>query len=312
METRAHHVIIGLFAVIVVFGALAFGVWLVKASSEREFFEYDIVFNEAVTGLSQGGPVQYNGIRIGDVRKLSLDPEDQRRVIARIRVRGDTPLKEDTHAKLALTGITGIVIIQLSGGSPGSKLLVGTDGRVAVIVADPSPLTKLLASGEDLVTNIAQVANSANQLLSPVNMKHIEHTLDNLERTTGVIADQREDIRQLLQQVAVASKQANLTLAKADQLLDNASGLVNGQGKATLDSAQRSMASLERATASIDRLLNDNSDALNGGAQGLANLGPAIRELRATLVQLHSITRRLDDNPSGYLLGRDRTKEFTP
>jgi phospholipid/cholesterol/gamma-HCH transport system substrate-binding protein len=312
METRAHHVLIGLFAVIVVFGALAFGVWLVKSSTDKAYFEYDVVFNEAVTGLSQGGPVQYNGIRIGDVRRLRLDPEDQRRVIARIRVRGDTPLKEDTHAKLALTGITGIVVVQLSGGSPGSKLLMGKNDHVPVIVADASPLAKLLASGEDLVTNIAQVANSANALLSPTNMRHIEHTLDSLDRTTSAIADQREDIRQLLQQVAIASKQANTTLVRADELIGNANRLVNVQGKNTLESAEHSMASLERATASIDRLLNDNSDALNGGAQGLADLGPAIRELRATLVSLHSITRRLDENPSGYLLGREKTKEFTP
>lgn len=103
METRAHHVLIGLFTVIVVIAALAFGVWLAKARSAQEWNYYDVVFNEAVTGLSKGGGVQYNGIRLGDVNQLRLDPEDPRRVLARIRVSGDTPLRKDTHAKLALT-----------------------------------------------------------------------------------------------------------------------------------------------------------------------------------------------------------------
>ncbi|TCV95735.1 phospholipid/cholesterol/gamma-HCH transport system substrate-binding protein [Luteibacter rhizovicinus] len=312
METRAHHILIGLFTVLVVVAGLAFGVWLAKTRSDQEWNYYDVVFNEAVTGLSKGGAVQYNGIRLGDVTQLRLDPDDPRRVLARIRVSGDTPLRKDTHAKLALTGVTGVAFIQLSGGSPGSPLIVGHDGEVPLIVADPSPFARLLANGEDLVTNINQVAARANDLLSKDNVHHIEHMLEHLDKTTGVIADEREDIRDLIKQLTIASRQANATLAETQKLVQNANGLVQNQGKPTLESAQRAMASLEHTTASIDRLLNDNSDAINGGAQSLGDLAPALRDLRDTLNSLRSITRRLDENPSGYLFGRDKTKEFTP
>ncbi|MGN6478609.1 MlaD family protein [Luteibacter sp.] len=312
METRAHHILIGLFTVIVVVGGLLFGVWLAKAHSDQEWNYYDVVFNEAVTGLSRGSAVQYNGIRLGDVTQLRLDPNDPRRVLARIRVNGDTPLRKDTHAKLALTGVTGTAIIQLTGGSPGSQLLVGHDGEVPIINADTSQLAKLLSNSEDLITNINQAAAHASELLSPENVHRIERTLDHLDKTTGVIADEREDIRSLIKQLDLATKQANETLAESKSLVQNANGLVQGQGKATLESAQRAMASLEHSMASIDRLINDNSDALNGGAASLGDLAPALRELRDTLGSLRSITRRLDENPSGYLFGREKTKEFTP
>jgi len=312
METRAHHVLIGLFTVLVVLFGLGFGVWLAKAHSDQEWNYYDIVFNEAVTGLSRGGAVQYNGIRLGDVMQLKLDPEDPRRVLARIRVEGDTPLRKDTHAKLALTGVTGVAIVQLSGGSPGSPLLVGHDGEVPIIVADPSPFARLLSNGEDLITNITQAAARASELLSKENVQRIGMTLDHLEKTTSVIADEREDIRSLIKQLGTATQQANDTLAESRALMRNANGLVEGQGKATLESAQRAMGSLEHSMASIDRLLNDNADALNGGAASLGDLGPALRELRDTLGSLRSITRRLDENPSGYLFGREKTKEFIP
>ncbi|MBB3225842.1 phospholipid/cholesterol/gamma-HCH transport system substrate-binding protein [Luteibacter sp. Sphag1AF] len=312
METRAHHILIGLFTVLVVIAGLGFGVWLAKTRSDQEWNYYDIVFNEAVTGLSKGGAVQYNGIRLGDVMQLRLDPEDPRRVLARVRVSGDTPLHRDTHAKLALAGVTGVAFIQLSGGTPGTPLLVGHDGEVPTIVADPSPFTRLLTNGEDLVTNINQVAARANDLLSPDNVHRIERTLDHLDKTTGVIADEREDIRDLVKQLAVASRQANETLAETQKLVRNANGLLENQGKPTLQSAQRAMASLEHTTASIDRLLADNTDAINGGVQSLGDLGPALRDLRNSLNSLRSITRRLDENPSGYLFGREKTKEFTP
>jgi len=312
METRAHHVLIGLFTVIVVAAALLFGLWLAKSSADRQFAEYQVVFNEAVSGLSQGSAVQYNGIKVGDVTQLKLDPQDPRKVLARIRVGGDTPVKQDTHAKLTLTGVTGLSIIQLSGGSPGSPALVSNDGQLPVIVADPSPLSRILANGEDLVTNINEVVAKANMLLSPENTQHISRTLEHLDQATGAIAGERDDIRQLLQQLALASKQANDTLAKTEQLIGNANGLVDNQARAALDSARNAMASLERSSADIDRMLSDNRAAINGGLQGFSELGPAVRELRDAAGSLRGISRRLDDNPAGFLLGRERSKEFEP
>ena len=129
METRAHHILIGLFTVIVLALGLSFSLWLVKSSADRAYNEYDIIFNEAVTGLTKGGAVQYNGIRVGSIYRLQLDPADPRRVIARIRTGGDVPIRQDTRAKLTLTGVTGVAVIQLSGGSPGSHLLVTDDGN---------------------------------------------------------------------------------------------------------------------------------------------------------------------------------------
>lgn len=312
METRAHHVLIGLFTMIVVVAALLFGLWLAKSSADRQFSYYQVVFNEAVTGLSQGSAVQYNGIKVGDVTQLKLDKQDPRKVLAWIRLGGDTPVRQDTHAKLALTGVTGLAVIQLSGGSPGSPPLESKNGELPVIVADPSPLSRILANGEDLVMNINDVVARASALLSPENMDRIGRTLDHLDKATGAIADQRDDIRTLLKQLAEASKQANETLAQTQKLVQTANGLVDNQGKATLDSAKNALASVERVTANIDRLLNDNRAAINGGMQGFSELAPAIRELRDAAGSLRGVTRRLDDNPTGFLLGRDRSKEFVP
>ena len=312
METRAHHVLIGLLTVIVVTAALLFALWLARSSTDRAFADYEIVFNEAVTGLNQGAAVQYSGINVGSVTRLQLDPQDPRKVLARVRLNADTPVRTDTHAKLVLTGVTGLAIIQLSGGSPGSPRLPAQPGKLPVIVADPSPLAELLANGEDLMTNINEVAARANQLLSDDNMQKVARTLDHLDRTTGAIAAQREDIRDLLRQLAQASRTANATLAQTEQLVRQTTSLIHQQGHATLDSAQAAMASLQHATASIDRLLADNRPALDSGLKGLNDLGPAVHELRRTLDTLHTISRRLENNPAAYLLGRDKVKEFKP
>ena len=70
METRANYVLIGAFTLVVSIALLLFGLWAAKYSSERSWQRYMIVFDEAVTGLSVGSPVQYNGISVGSIEKL--------------------------------------------------------------------------------------------------------------------------------------------------------------------------------------------------------------------------------------------------
>ena len=312
METRAHHVLIGLFTVLVVAGALLFGLWLAKSSVDTEFKDYEVVFNEAVSGLSKGSAVQYSGIKVGDVVSLRLDPKDPRRVLARIRLGGETPIKEDTQAKLALTGITGTSLIQLSGGTPQSPELRGKNGKLPVIVASPSPISRLLNNSDDVMSSVNQLLYNANQVLSPANVERLSKTLENLEQTTGTINDQRGDIQQAMRQLASIGKQASAALEQTTLLMRNANGLLNNNGKQMFGSAEQAMKSLEQSTATINTLLTNNQEALGDGMQGLNSLAPAIRELRDTLGSLRAISRRLESNPSGYLLGHETDKEFTP
>ncbi|MFV8824751.1 MlaD family protein [Thauera sp. WH-2] len=313
METRAHHVLIGLFTVLVVGAALLFTLWLGKSDADRQFETYDIVFQEAVSGLSKGGTVEFNGIRIGDVVSLRLDPDDARRVIARVRVDATAPVRTDTEARLVPAGITGLTMIRLtSGDDPGSAPLRTEDDMVPRIVAVPSAFGRLLADGEDAVTNVNELLVQARALFSAENVAAIGRTLDNLEQTTAALAAQRDDVNAVLKQVTQASAQASTALAEATRVLGTANRLVEQQGTQTLDSARDAMRAFERAMGSVEGLIADNRASLDGGLRGLAEIGPAVAELRTTLASLRAITRQLEDRPADYLLGLEPTKEFTP
>ncbi|MBF6622718.1 MAG: MCE family protein [Pseudomonas stutzeri] len=312
METRAHHVLIGLFTVIAVGCALLFALWLGKSSMDREYSYYDVGFRQAVSGLSTGNSVEYSGIKVGDVTDLWLDPEDPRKVVARIRVYGDTPIKQNTQARLALANITGSMVIQLHGGTPSSPRLEGSRDDPPLIIADPSPLSALLENGEDLLSNINNLLLSANQIFSEENTTRLSRTLEHLEQATSVLSEQRGDIGRALQQFGQLSEQANTLMTELSSLAHNANGLLDDQGRSVLDSAAQSMNALNRSTSRLDTLLEENEGALNNGLQGFNELGPAINELRSTLGALRRVTQRLEDNPSGFLLGREKLQEFTP
>ena len=256
--------------------------------------------------------VPYNGIKVGDVIELRLDDKDPRRVLALIRLAANTPVKVDTKAKLALTGVTGTSIIQLSGGDPNSPPLKGKDGKLPVIVASPSPIARLLTDGTDVISNVNMLLHNANKLFSPENVDSFGKTLSNLEQTTTAISSQRGDIAQTLKQLSQVGKQATAALEQTTTLMRNANGILNTQGQQMFSDAGKAMKSLEQSTQTINSLINNNEDSLNNGMQGLNQLGPAVNELRETLSTLRAISRRLEANPSGFLLNREQTKEFTP
>ncbi|MCU1718533.1 MlaD family protein [Pseudomonas sp. 5P_3.1_Bac2] len=305
MEPRAHHVLIGLFTVALLAGALLFGLWLNHSSSEHETRDYDVIFKEAVSGLSQGSAVQYSGIKVGDVISLRLDPIDPRKVRARIRVSATTPIKLDTHARLSITGVTGAAIIQLHGGSPKTPMLEGVDGKPAQIIADPSPLARFMANGEDLLLSVTNLLNRAHTLFSEQNVENISRTLDNIQQTTASIAGQRDELHNALEQMGSASQEAA-------ELMRNANQMLAGSGRDSLESASRTLASLERSASAVEQLLHSNQGALNNGMHGVAELGPAMTELRETLGSLRGFARRLEEDPAGYLLRSDSIKEFQP
>lgn len=313
METRAHHILIGLFTVVVAGAALLFALWLNKSGTEREFLRYDIAFNEPVSGLSRGSVVEFNGIRVGEVESLRLDSEDPSRVFARVRIAASAPVRTDTHARLVMQGVTGLSFIGLgSGDDPAAQPLSADSEMIPIIIATPSPMSRLLADGEDIMFNINEFLIGARELFSTENVERISMTLAHLEEISGTLASEREEFAETLQNISRASESAAATFADAAKLIDNTNNLVDGELKATLASTHRSMESLERAMNEVENLVADNRGNLSSGLRGVADIGPVMGELHATLSSLREITRQFEQSPRGYLLGRQPTREFQP
>jgi len=310
METRAHHLLIGLFTVSIIGAALVFALWMGAGSNENRVQTYDMLFDDTVSGLSKGSTVEFKGIRIGMVDDLRLDPADPRRVRVRIRVDADAPIYTDTHARLYTASITGLSTIRLTEG--GGELLKPRPGEIPVISTERSSLGKLLDGSEDVIYNANDALAQIQALFSEHNLARIERILNNLELATGAFANSRKDMQQILTQLSHASTQANTVLAETSQVMQNANRLLDGPGKGAFNSAQRSMDSLEHTTQTLDKLLTDNRAPLDTGFKSLAELGPAVTELRTTLASLRLIVRRLEERPTDYLLGREPTREFKP
>ncbi len=309
METRAHHVLIGFFALAVAGGAMLFALWLTDAATGGNK-SYDILFREAVTGLSVGSPVHYSGIHVGEVTNLRLDPRDPRKVWARISVSDRIPITEATRARLTIANITGASIIQLISGPPDSPPLAATDqDRVPVIEAEPSPLARLRSNSEELLVKLSRFMENANRMLSAENAGHITAILDNLETTTGAVAGREDAIREGLDELAHTGEQLNRTLEQTTGLVRRIDKEFAAHGPELFANADRTFASLRRLSDNLDRLVAANDESLGNS---IRDLEPALRELRQALAALNRVAQRLEEDPSEYLLGGEKMEEYQP
>ncbi|MDO4708433.1 MAG: MlaD family protein [Pseudomonadota bacterium] len=307
METRANYVLIGSFTILVMAFLFGFILWAAKYSSDATWDRYQVIFNEPVTGLSEGSSVQYNGISVGTVEQLRLDPDDPRRVVAQLRLKDEAPVKVDTRAKMSQSGIAGSPFIQLTGGSPAApRLRPSTRNEIPIILTEPSALQNIADTANKLVARL-------DKALSEENIAHISETLENLRATTASISEQRDDIEKLISNARLASDELRAMLAQVNGSVEKVDREVLARLPATMDKLDAAIASFEAAGHNANALVSENRAPINQFTRdGLQQLGPTLGELRMLMRDLRQVTDRLDSNPAGYLLGREQPKEFTP
>ncbi len=320
METRAHHILIGAFVLLTIIGGLIFALWVAKVSLDDEFDEYDVLFKETVTGLTKGAAVNFNGIQVGEVRRLSLDRADASRVLARVRVDANTPIKIDTTARLTYTGLTGVAIIELVAGKPDAPDLIAEEGEYPVIPALPSAFQKLMTDGGDVLVRFNDALSRVSEVLSDANTQRVSETLSHIESIAAQIDDDKADLGEAMRRANRAfadlsdastafqklATQGGATLTRADQLIDKEVG-------PALADLKRTLAALREITGRVDTLLKRNATQIDQLAQqGVPGLTAALDDLRTLAASLNRISERLEAAPADYLLQRDRPREYRP
>ena len=306
METRAHYVLIGSFALSVIAGAFLFVLWLGQLGIDREFDFYDVVFNDPVTGLSIAGDVRYNGIKVGEVDDLRLNPRNPTQVIARIKVDASTPVKQDTTAQLELAGLTGVSFIQLAGGSSESALLAEASGHdVPVIEATPSEVQRILTEGGDIIDSVNTAVVRVSELLSEENAENVRLTLENVQVVTGVLARHEDEIDALIQDLSKSGEDLRSLTEDLAAAADRAEVLMNGDVAEAISEARVAIGAARGMFEEAEGILGDNREAISAFAeQGLGQTTGAMAEARRMMSAVERLATAIERDPARFFLGR--------
>lgn len=197
METRAHYGLIGAFTVAVIVGIFGFIYWLQWGGGLGEQAQYRVRFEQPPSGLASLSTVTFNGVRVGSVTALRLDPQNPKVLVAAISVDPATPIRADTQVELSYQGFTGAPVLALKGGEANApKLPTAGDAPMLVVKADSSrdltesarvtlgQIDRVIAdNSKGLNTAINGIATFADMLGR--NSPRIEGLIGGLEKLAG-------------------------------------------------------------------------------------------------------------------------------
>jgi phospholipid/cholesterol/gamma-HCH transport system substrate-binding protein len=308
MEKNANYALVGASSLILFVGLAVFVVWLARLQFNRDYDLYDILFQGPVRGLSQGGEVHFNGIKVGEVTKIALDRTNPTRVVARVRVTSDVPIRVDSFATLEPQGITGVNYVQITAGTPSKPLLKDTvpHNEIPVIRSQRSTLSDLLEGGGTVLTRTIEALDRVNRVLSDQNIKTFSATLADTRAVTAELRERKAiiaDTQKAVQDIDSAAQQLT-------KLTTDANGMLNGDGQRALknaaDAAAEAKATVATANAMLAKLQGPTTDF---ASNGLPQLTATMLELQRTAQSLDRLLNDLQSNPRG-MLGKPASAEI--
>jgi phospholipid/cholesterol/gamma-HCH transport system substrate-binding protein len=273
METKANYIVTGLFTLAVIAGAFGFIQWFQNTGGGGEQSAYRVVFAGSVSGLRPGSSVLFDGVRVGEVTKLALDPRDPRKVEALISLDRAVPVRTDTKVTLQFQGLTGIAQIALAGGSPDAAAVVTDGGGLPTLYAEQN-------AGAD-------VTQAAREVLA---------------RIDGLVAENEETLRTSLHNIEEVTATLARNSARLDQVMAGVENLTgNGDKHGEIGEAA---ASIRRLADNLDKRTDEISVGLTRFSNsGLKEFEAFAVDGRRTLADLQKVIKNIDQHPSRLIFG---------
>ena len=313
METRSNYVMVGAVTLAMLAGLLLFTVWIAGLSGKATRC-YDIYFAQGVSGLNKGTNVTFSGVPVGQISQISLLPARPEFVWVRIEVDSETPVLQGTTAEIHGVGFTGVSEIQLGGAVKGARRItqVGPQG-CPVIPASSSGISALLNSAPELIDRIQRLTVRLTELLSDRNQNAISDILENVDRTTKVLADRAPELADAIGDARIAARDAGVAAEKWGQVADTTNVILKENAQPAAENLQKAIASVQQAADNLDAMLADARPGVqNFSKSTMPEANRLIRDLRELTQSLKAVSERVEQNGIGGTLGPQKLPDYEP
>lgn len=303
MENKSHALAAGLFVLFVTALLVALAVWLTRDT--RQLRSYELAGSVNLSGLQPQANVRYQGVPVGKVTEISLDPQTRGHVLVRIAVDDLAPISTSTFATLGYQGVTGLAYIQLddSAAADGTKPTGAPLGDNSRIPLKPGLMSQLTDRGQQMLGQLDEAAQRLNQLLSSQNQQTLMTTMGNLGQAASEIGRLTAQTRAMLPEMAQGTRDSLATLKAASVRLGDSA-----------DAARTSAGAFQRLTermtapgGSLDQLGQGVEVwvATNHILQGvtLPRLNLLAQDVARGTRQIGDLALTLRDTPQALLLG---------
>jgi phospholipid/cholesterol/gamma-HCH transport system substrate-binding protein len=313
METRSNYVMVGAVTLAMIAGLLLFTVWIAGLNNRTNKC-YDIYFAQGVSGLNKGSNVSFSGVPVGQVSQISLLPDRPEFVWVRIEVDSETPVLQGTTAQIKGVGFTGVSEIQLGGAVKGARPITqqGPQG-CPVVPASSGGLGALLNSAPELIDRIQRLTERLTELLSDKNQNSISDILENVDKTTRVLAERAPDLADAIGDARIAAKQAGVAAEKWGEVADTTNGVLKDNAQPAVENLPKAIASVQRAADNLDAIVSDARPGVqNFSKSTLPEANQLVRDLRELSQSLKGVSERVEQGGIGGTLGPQKLPDYKP
>lgn len=298
METKVNYAVVGAFVLVLGAVLVAALLWLASGGAfQKKYDLYLAIEDESVAGLNLNAPVKYNGVDVGKVRQIELDPSNPERVNLLFAIERGTPIKEDTVAVLKTQGLTGIAYVELSGGTDQAPLLRSAEGsEYPEIRTKPSLGARLDNVLTSVLAKLDSTSNNLNAILSLENQAAFKSTLADLASLTHTLAARKETIDAGLIDAARTMKNSAQASAGLEPLIARL-------GRSA-DAVEKMGNEVAKTSASAGKTINSvGGDVNRFTAETVPQLERLLAELSVLTTSLRRLSEQTERNPSGLLFG---------
>ena len=298
-----NYTLVGAFVLVLGTLLIAGALWLASGGAWQKKYElYLALADESVAGLNLNAPVKFNGVDVGKVRDINLDPANHERVRLTFAIERGTPIKEDTVAVLKTQGLTGIAYVELAGGALDSPPLRAIAGEpYPVIRTKPSLGARLENVLSSVLAKLDRTSSNIDAMLSDQNRIAFSNALADVSVMTRMLAERKSTIDgaivnagRTLDQSARASARLNTELGPMIAGVAKSAASLDRMGQEAGAASARAGKAVETVGADVQRF----------GAETLPEMQRLIGELNVLSTSMRRLSEQTERHPAGLLFGR--------
>ncbi len=308
MYSRVNYTIVGIFVLLFGAGLMWFAFWLAKYGIHREFDTYKLHMIESVSGLSKDSVVKLRGVDIGRVSEIRIDPENIEKIDVFLKIKHGVPIKEDMIAHTEMLGVTGLLSIEIDGGTNGAKNLEPTVDHIPVIRSAPSWFTKTTRGLGTLSERITSLVDKSQKLLSEKNIETLGKVFENTERFTDKGLEVEDKVITSLDEVDLTLREFRVSMTKMNDKLTKLTEDFTDIKKVSISTIDKLM----ETTKNFNRVTLKVEKSLDRGDYNLRKiLEPVLVEIEVLSHQVNDLAQQLAQSPND-LLFKARTPRKGP
>jgi phospholipid/cholesterol/gamma-HCH transport system substrate-binding protein len=307
METRAKHLTVGLFVLVVLLAIAGFCLWAANVQTKEDYTKFFIRFSGSVAQLRVDSSVLFGGIPVGRVIDVRIDPDNSELARVDIAVRNGTPIRKDSQASMELQGLAGGVALQITRGSRSAELLKPGEE----ILSATSPLEKLATKLPNLLDQASAVANRLNVMLSDDNQKAFTQAIQNLQQLTVSLNEATKNVPATVNAAQLAMQKLGNASDQFDKLgaqLQGTATSLQGNMQHTTQDVSKAAQNFASTANQLTAMLEENRAPLKQfTGSALYQATQLVTDLRQLVASMTRIAQQIERDPARFLLG-DRNK----